>query len=265
MEKFSNEQALEQVRLYWANHLGVAAAGGGGRSGGGAAAAAAPAGGSAATAASRGGGLSSLARAAAAAAVAEEEKEQGGNISNRNGGRIGDRIGGGAGKDLSGVAASNGIPVQQMQQRRQQQQQTGGRGGGGGAPIAVTKDAPPTQHHQHMRPNTSPQAAPVAGIGLREVAQSAPVGSGGGSDGSASERKVHGRGHAASEHVPAANPEGDGRVVGRRRSGSGGAGTGAGREAATEAMRGPLVEALHQIAQVYITEPLIQRYSLVCK
>ena len=247
VEKFSNEQALDQVRLYWANHLNLAAGGGGGgRSGGGAAAAAAPAGGSAATAASRGGGgLSSLARAAAAAAAAQEEEEaQAGSISSRNGGRIGDRIGGGAGKDLSAASSSNAVPILQVQQQHI---------AGGGAPAAVAKGLPlPERHHQHMTPNALPQAAPVAGIGLREVPQSAPAGGGDGdASGAASDR--NGR-QAVSGHGPA---RGDGRG-GRRRCDSGSRGGGADWEAATatatEAMRGPLVEALHQIAQVRGTD-----------
>lgn len=238
---FSNEQALEQVRLYWANHLNLASGEGGSRSGGEAVAATRPAAGGTPSVASRGVcGLSSLSRAAAAAAAAP------GNPSDLDSSSIGDRVGGGAGKDFLGTTLGIAVPLKHQQHGQRQQHQQPFEGGGAydaavaKGNLSIPSDSPQQVHGQHLSANASPQATPGAEVALRVVTRDEPSGNGGGTN--------DGNGHAVSKHMPAVRSRGGGRGV-RRRSGSDG-GSRNGREAATEALRKPLVQALHQIAQV---------------
>ncbi|CAM9502492.1 unnamed protein product [Ectocarpus sp. 13 AM-2016] len=212
---FSNDQALEQVRLYWANHINQAAAAG--RSGGRRGLAAA------------GGGEEQEVAAAAAAATAAAKRDPGDG---------GSRIGDGAGKDLTGVALNNA----HQPQRRQQFM-------GGGSPTAavVTEKAipphPPSEygpHHRsryHQRHLGHQQNADPPGVREGALGAAAAGHHGGGSE------ETHHPGVLARAVSEDAGCQGG---VGN----SGGGGTERAAAAVPEALRASLVEALHQIAQL---------------
>lgn len=261
MEKFSNEQALEQVRLYWANHLNLAAAGG--RAGGS---------GATETAGTRAGDLKTLSRAAGVAAAAAPPPAA--EVSH------GGRVGGGSDVPLEAGGKARRPRQQQLHIPPHTPRAAGERGGGGGHAVVGTKSHPLSQEQQQRRRQEQqhPRQLPS---NTNNYPRSARAGAGDGKDNAAGaaveERfsgdggdKAGGRMHRVSNEAPVPpsvmkSPRiGAGAGVATRQKtmpvhsmapkvgGSGGGSTGG---SAGESFRGsahhrPLVQALHQIAQV---------------
>lgn len=221
---FSNEQALEQVRLYWINHLNVVAGSGVRTAGVGGVP---PSAGPATAAAAAGGASNGSGRGAGPDASSEAGGPRHQRAPPHAHGVSGDRRNVAA-AESSVSSASATAPPQPPDQAGQRQ-------------LRSNNATPPTARRAAPPPNVGDGGGGASGVSGDEGKEPPP--------GSAMKscRLVAGTGGAVQERLPV-HP-----VVPRSNEPGGGGGGGGGRNrrpTVAEKRREPLVQALHQIAQV---------------